>query len=98
VRDAAWRGDERNASIPKRAMSYRLETIDIISIAQQARPKVSGHIDFVWAQFTAFSSVVSPRYCSSSSAVIDCSNFDGPLLGQSRRSDWRPWSRSRSTN
>ena len=53
--------------------------------------------DFVWAHDTAFSSVVSPRYCSSSSADIDSSNFDGPLLGQSSRSDCSPWSRRRST-
>src|SRR3954451_17796682 len=57
---SAWRGEERNASMPKRAMSYREETIDIISIAQHASPKVSGHIDFVCAQATAFASVVKP--------------------------------------
>ena len=39
---SAWRGDARNASKPKRAMSTRAATIDIISIAQQASPKVSG--------------------------------------------------------
>ena len=39
---SAWRGEARNASKPKRAMSTRAATIDIISIAQQASPKVSG--------------------------------------------------------
>src|SRR5919197_4969784 len=43
IRRSAWRGEERNASIPKRAMSYRLEKDDIISIAQQARAKGSRH-------------------------------------------------------
>ena len=41
---SACRGEARNASKPKRAMSMRPATIDIISIAQQARPKVSGKI------------------------------------------------------
>ena len=31
----------------------------IISIAQQASPNVSGQIDLLWAQVTAFSTVVS---------------------------------------
>ena len=39
---SAWRGEARIASKPKRAMSIRAATIAIISIAQQARPKVSG--------------------------------------------------------
>ena len=39
---SAWRGEARKASKPKRAMSTRAPTIDIISIAQQARPKVAG--------------------------------------------------------
>ena len=87
---SAWRGDERNASIPKRARSYREETIDIISIAQQARPNVSGHIDFVCAQRTAFSSVVMPSARSSSSTPRSSSKCDGPFVGQRSRSDWRP--------
>ena len=39
---SAWRGEARNASQPNRAMSMRAATMVIISIAQQARPKVSG--------------------------------------------------------
>ena len=39
---SACRGEARSASHPKRAMSARAATIAIISIAQQARPKVSG--------------------------------------------------------
>ena len=39
---SAWRGEARNASKPKRAMSTRAATIAIISIAQQASPNVSG--------------------------------------------------------
>ena len=87
---SAWRGEARNASIPKRAMSYREETIDIISIAQQASPNVSGHIDFVCDQATAFSSVVSISLSSSSSAPSSRSKTPGPFAGHSTRSDWRP--------
>ena len=55
---SAWRGEARKASKPKRATSTRLATIDIISIAQQARPKVAGNIALPRAQATALSSVV----------------------------------------
>src|SRR5690349_12742883 len=53
------RGDPRNTSAPKRAISYREALIDIISIAQQASPKLIGQIEFLRAQLTALSSVVS---------------------------------------
>ncbi len=39
---SACRGEALNASKPKRATSTRAATIDIISIAQQAKPKVAG--------------------------------------------------------
>ena len=39
---SAWRGEARSASKPKRETSTRDATIDMNSIAQQARPKVSG--------------------------------------------------------
>src|SRR5688572_30482110 len=68
-------------------MSYRDETIDIISIAQHARPKVAGHIEFVCAQATAFSSVVSP---SASSRFSTSSSKTPFFVGQSSRSDCRP--------
>jgi hypothetical protein len=55
---SAWRGEARNASNPKRAMSSRAPTTDIISIAQQASPKVSGKNELPRAQSTARSSVV----------------------------------------
>ena len=50
------RGDGRNTSAPKRAMSKRDAPIDIISMAQQARPKVMGQIEFLRTQFTTLSS------------------------------------------
>ena len=61
---SAWRGDARKASKPKRAMSTRAATIDIISIAQQARPNVSGNIELPCAHETARSSVVVITACS----------------------------------
>ncbi len=45
-----WRGEALNI-IPKRSISYRLTAACIISTAQQARPKVSGHREPARAQF-----------------------------------------------
>ena len=87
---SAWRGEARNASIPKRAMSYRESTIAIISIAQHESPNWSGHIDFVCDQATAFWSVVRPSFDSSSSTPSSRSKTPGPFVGQSRRSDCSP--------
>src|SRR6266404_5368263 len=53
-----WRGEGRKTSAPKRAMSKREAPIDIISMAQQARPKVMGQIEFLRIQLTAESRVV----------------------------------------
>src|SRR5579871_108388 len=55
------RGEGRNTSAPKRAISKREAPIDIISIAQQARPKVIGQIELLRIQLTAESSVVSTK-------------------------------------
>src|SRR6267143_3329015 len=55
---SAWRGEGRKTSAPKRARSKRAAAMDIISIAQQARPKPSGHMELLRAQFTALSRVV----------------------------------------
>src|SRR3954447_11166090 len=53
-----WRGVPRNTSAPNRAMSYRPQLIAIISIAQHARPKVTGQMDDRRAHWTIFSTVV----------------------------------------
>src|ERR1700752_2647987 len=53
------RGDGRNTSAPKRAISKRDAPIDIISIAQQASPNVSGQMEFLRIQLAAASSVVN---------------------------------------
>src|SRR2546421_12472184 len=56
---SAWRGVARNASEPKRAISNRAATVLIISIAQQARPKVRGHSEFERAQLRRLSNDVT---------------------------------------
>src|SRR5580658_2174388 len=53
------RGDGRNTSAPNRAMSNRDAPMLIISIAQQAKPKVMGQMEFLRIQLTALSIVVS---------------------------------------
>src|ERR1039458_7367716 len=47
---SAWRGLGRKTSAPKRAMSKREVVEAIISIAQQASPKVSGQSEDLRAQ------------------------------------------------
>src|ERR1051325_7933372 len=47
---SAWRGEARNSSEPKRATSKRDALIAIISMAQHARPNVTGHSDDSRAQ------------------------------------------------
>lgn len=53
-----WRGEPRKTSAPKREMSKREALIAIISMAQQAKPKVIGQIEFLRAQLIALSTVV----------------------------------------
>src|SRR5215468_1825721 len=62
-----WRGDGRKTSAPKRATSKRDAPIDIISMAQQARPKVIGQMELRRTQFTTASSEASttPSCCCS---------------------------------
>src|SRR5271165_3772812 len=61
------RGDGRKTSAPKRAMSKRDAPMDIISMAQQARPKVIGQIEFLRTQFTTASieAITMPSCCCS---------------------------------
>src|SRR5881227_795379 len=63
---SAWRGDGRKTSAPKRARSKRAAAMDIISMAQQAKPKPSGQMELLRAQFTALSRVVKMMPSSSS--------------------------------
>src|SRR6476659_3172314 len=55
---SACRGLARNTSEPKRARSFRAEVAFIISIAQQANPKVAGQSEDLRAQLISESSRV----------------------------------------
>src|SRR5438105_2381331 len=78
-----WRGEPRNTSAPKRAISKRDADIDIISIAQQAKPNDIGQIEFLRAQLIALDRVVvkipsDPR-SSSPALSIRANRSAGPL-------------------
>src|SRR6202167_6871114 len=53
-----WRGDPRITSAPKREISNRDPIIDIISMAQQARPNDIGQMEFLRPQLIALPMVV----------------------------------------
>src|ERR1035441_3954380 len=53
-----WRGEPRNTSAPKREISKRDADIDIISMAQQARPKDMGQMEFLRPQLITQSTEV----------------------------------------
>src|SRR5438270_10776644 len=75
-----WRGEGRNTSAPKRAISKRDAPIAIISMAQQARPNVIGQMELLRIQFTTLSSDVrmipsgtsSPKFTSSTRRRLFC--------------------------
>src|SRR2546423_12965312 len=67
---SACRGEGRNTSAPKRAISKREAPMAIISMAQQARPKVMGQMELLRTQFTALSSVVSKMPSGGSSPKV----------------------------
>src|SRR5260370_26403905 len=78
------RGEPRNTSAPKRAISKREADIDIISIAQQARPNDIGQMEFLRAQLMALPSVVvnmSPdtRLSSKPASSMRANRSAGPL-------------------
>src|SRR5580658_6983663 len=79
------RGEPRKTSAPKREMSKRDALIDIISIAQQASPKVIGQIDDLRAQLTAISSVVNR---TPSASITSSYQITGQITGA--RSRWFP--------
>src|ERR1700685_3877225 len=78
-----WRGEPRMTSAPKREISYREPIIDIISMAQQAKPKLMGQIEFLRAQLIAMLTVVvtidSPYSSASGSSSTRANNSGGWL-------------------
>src|SRR5437868_5165367 len=77
---SAWRGVARKAPAPKRSRSNRGPLTAIISMAQQARPKVMGHREFLRPQFMAKSRLVTIRPSSKRFSIQDI-RF-APFLGQ----------------
>src|SRR5882762_10379095 len=79
-----WRGDPRNTSAPKRAISKREADIDIISMAQQARPNDMGQMEFLRAQLIALPSEVvtmpsESRPSSKPASSMRANRSGGPL-------------------
>src|ERR1700677_1616840 len=81
-----WRGEPRKTSAPNRAISNRDADMDIISMAQHAKPKLMGQMEFLRAQLTAWPSVVNmmPSDKAAAALVTDSSstranNSTGPL-------------------
>ena len=73
---SACRGEALKVSAPKRERSFLAETVFIISIAQQAKPKVAGQmLDFL-AQLTTASSFTVTTSGSDSNKV-----FSNPIKG-----------------
>src|SRR3977135_174729 len=72
---SACLGEARKTSEPKRARSFRELVAFIISMAQQARPKVAGHSDDLRAQLISESSRVV-KLSGSASAMM----FSSPIL------------------
>src|ERR1700733_9418030 len=60
---SACRGEGRKTSAPKRARSYRAMVVAIISMAQQAKPKVSGQTEFLRPQLYSSSKEVAKIPC-----------------------------------
>src|SRR5882672_10516647 len=71
---SACRGLARKTSEPKRARSLRDDVAFIISIAQQARPKVAGHSEDLRAQLISESSRVV-----STSGKASAKMFSSPI-------------------
>src|SRR6266403_2811104 len=93
-----WRG-EAHGTMPKRSTSKREAKVAIISIAQQARPKVTGQIDDLRAQLKIFSVevvTIQPPGMWWIASAIEASAFD--VLSSDGR-DWWYFSHScRSLN
>src|SRR3954467_5184716 len=82
---SACRGEARKTSIPKRARSKLAAPAAIISMAQQASPKVAGHTLFLRAHLTRSSTVPVRKLWLRSSRPISAPSGDlGDGQGESR--------------
>src|SRR5215471_10110374 len=71
---SACRGEARKTSEPKRARSLRPLVAFIISMAQQARPKVAGHRDDLRAQL-----INESRLVVNTSGRASAMTFSNPI-------------------
>src|SRR5581483_9066237 len=83
---SACRGELRNTSEPKRAISYSADVTVIISIAQHASPIVRGQTDELCAQRATSSSLASMN-CPGPSLIVSppCEAALLPYVGVSDR-------------
>src|ERR687884_929078 len=72
---SAWRGLARKTSEPKRARSWRESVVAIISMAQQASPKVAGQSEDLRAQLTSAS-----RRVVMNSGIASAMTFSKPMV------------------
>src|SRR2546425_11765407 len=70
-----WRGDARKTPAPKRSMSYRDDTVAIISMAQQASPNVIGQSEPLRHQLMAASRVVVTMLASSDRSISPINSY-----------------------
>src|SRR5690625_2978109 len=90
---SACRGEARNTSMPNREMSKRGVPAASISMAQQASPMVTGHIEPLRANPTAFSTVVSATPAGSfssspmSASSVPLQGTATPLVGEGHGDD-----------
>src|SRR5271165_6085285 len=83
---SACRGVARKAPAPKRSMSKREAPVAIISMAQQARPKVIGHMLDSRAQLIACSRLVAMKPSSAKRPSSQPISQLQPLRGGNRMS------------
>src|SRR5215204_115323 len=81
---SAWRGLARKTSEPKRARSWRESVVAIISMAQQASPKVAGQSEDLRAQLTSESSRVVMMSGSASAMKFSKPMTETPYLSRTR--------------
>src|SRR5947209_2513495 len=86
---SAWRGEPRKTSIPKRLRSKLAAPVAIISMAQQARPKLAGHTLLRRAHLTRSSSRAVRKLWLRSSRPMRLPDLDRlPLRLRRRRLCW----------
>src|SRR3970040_2617818 len=85
---AEWRG-EAHVTMPKRSTSKRDAKVAIISMAQHARPKVTGQMEDLRAQLKSFSGEVTASHPPGKCSIVSKRDSTRPeALSPSGRSWW----------